>query len=114
MRFLKSFLYAFNGLKTCLISEKNFQIQFSIAILVGIAGFYFQISSIEWILILICMSMVLSLEMINSAIEKSIDFVSADYHDTIKKIKDIAAGAVLLASIISLIIGCIIFIPKLA
>lgn len=112
-RFLKSFLFAWQGLKKCLVQEKNFQILYLIALFVIAAGFYFSISTAEWIHILICVALVLSLEIINSVIEKLCDFVSPTIHPSIKTIKDMAAGAVLLASIISFIIGCIIFFPKI-
>lgn len=112
MRFLRSLLFAFTGIKNCLLTEKNFRIQFFIGVIVVVAGFYFQINNTEWIEILLCISLVLSLEMINSTIEGICDFISASHHESIKRIKDIAAGAVLISTIFSIIIGCIIFIPK--
>ena len=113
MRFLRSVSYAISGMKNCLLTEKNFRIQFLIGLIIILAGIYFQISKLEWVSILLCISLVLSLEMINSAIEGICNFISPSYHDSIKRIKDITAGAVLLASILSVIIGCIIFISKI-
>jgi diacylglycerol kinase len=113
MRFLKSFLFALNGLGEAIRHEKNFRIQFVIALLVIGAGFFFSISATEWMAILICIAMVLSFEIMNSAIEKLCDFVCPSINPTIKKIKDLSAGAVLLSAIISFIVGCIIFIPKI-
>ncbi|MDP4284830.1 MAG: diacylglycerol kinase family protein [Bacteroidota bacterium] len=113
MRVLKSFLVAFEGLKDCFLHEKNFQVQFTIAILVTAAGIYFSISSMEWIILLICFAVVLSFEIINSAIEKLCNMVCSDYNLSIKKIKDMSASAVLFSAIISFIIGCIIFLPKI-
>jgi diacylglycerol kinase len=78
-----------------------------------IAGFFFNLDQTEWILILICFAIVLSFEIINSAIEKLCDLVCPDFNLTIKKVKDMAASAVLLSAIISFIIGCIIFLPKI-
>lgn len=112
-RFLKSFSFALQGLQRCLAQEKNFRIQYFLALFVIAAGFYFSISSQEWISILICIALVLSLEIINSAIEKLADFACPSVNPAIKTIKDMAAGAVLLAAIISFIIGGIIFFPKL-
>lgn len=112
-RFLNSFVFAFRGMGHCLRHEKNFRIQFGAAIVVIACGIYFQISTMEWVSILICISMVLGLEMVNSTIEKIANFISPDYHPGIKIIKDLAAGAVLLVSIISAIIGLFIFLPKL-
>ena len=113
MRFLRSLKFAFSGIKSCLLTEKNFRIQFLIGLIAVVSGFYFQISNSEWIEILLCISLVLSLEMINSGIEGICNFISPSYHDSIKRIKDITAGAVLLASFVSLIIGFLIFFPKL-
>jgi diacylglycerol kinase len=113
MRVIKSFANAFRGLKDCLIHEKNFQIQYVIALLAVGAGIFFSLSATEWMIILICFSVVLSFEIINSAIEKLCDLVCADFNLTIKKVKDMAASAVLLSAIITFIIGCIIFLPKI-
>ncbi|HEY8658696.1 MAG TPA: diacylglycerol kinase family protein [Hanamia sp.] len=113
MRIIKSFLFAIHGLKDCFLHEKNFQVQFIIAILVSGAGIYFSISSMEWMIILICFAVVLSFEIINSAIEKLCNMVCPTFNLSIKKIKDMSASAILFSAIISLIIGCIIFIPKI-
>ena len=113
MRVLKSFLFALRGLKDCILHEKNFQIQFVIGLLAVVAGFIFSINSTEWIFILLCCSVVLGLEIVNSAIEKLCNLVCPTFNLTIKKVKDMSASAVLLAAILSVIIGCIIFIPKI-
>jgi diacylglycerol kinase len=113
MRVTESFVNAFHGLRDCVLHEKNFRIQYVIAILIVIAGIFFKLNAIEWILILICFATVLSFEIINSAIEKLCDLVCPDFNLTIKKVKDMAASAVLLSAIISFIIGCIIFLPKI-
>ncbi|MDE3183879.1 MAG: diacylglycerol kinase family protein [Bacteroidota bacterium] len=113
MRVIKSFGWAFNGLKDCILHEKNFRIQYILALLVVIAGIFFSLSPTEWMIILLSFAMVLSFEIINSAIEKLCDLVSPDFNLTIKKVKDMSASAVLLSAIISFIIGCIIFLPKI-
>lgn len=113
MRFLKSFVHAFHGLMDCLIREKNFQIQYVIALIVTGAGIYFSLNSTEWMVLLLCFALVLSFEIINSAIEKLCNLVCAEFNLTIKKVKDMSAAAVLLSAIITFIIGCIIFIPKI-
>lgn len=113
MRVLKSFLFALRGLKDCLLHEKNFRIQFVMALFIVAAGFFFSLSSMEWIVILICFAVVLSFEIINSAIEKLCDLVCPTFNLTIKKVKDMSASAVLFSAIISFIIGCIIFLPKI-
>ncbi|HSV10415.1 MAG TPA: diacylglycerol kinase family protein [Hanamia sp.] len=113
MRVTESFVNAFHGLRDCIFHEKNFRIQYVIAILIVITGIFFRLNATEWVLILICFAMVLSFEIINSAIEKLCDLVCPDFNLTIKKVKDMAASAVLLSAIISFIIGCIIFLPKI-
>lgn len=112
MRVIKSFGWALNGLKDCILHEKNFRIQYTIALLMVIAGIFFSISATEWVIILLCFAVVLGFEIINSAIEKLCDLVQPDFNLVIKKVKDMSASAVLLSAIISFIIGCIIFLPK--
>ena len=111
--FLSALKNALEGLAMFFRKEKNGQIQISIAVVVVIASAYFNINSAEWIAILGCIALVLSLEMLNSAIEKLADMVEPNYHLTIKAIKDISAGAVLWSTILSVIIGAIVFIPKI-
>jgi diacylglycerol kinase len=113
MRFLKSVIYAWQGIKYCFKSEKNFQIQSVVSLITLAAGFLFKINTSEWIAVLLCIALVQGLEMVNSAIEKLSNVVTESIHPIIKLVKDIAAGAVLFVSIISFIIGCIIFLPKI-
>jgi undecaprenol kinase len=110
---IKSFLYAWQGIKYCLNHEKNLRLEFFIAIIISSAGFYFHLSPQEWITVLLCQALVLSLEMMNTSIEKLSNMITQEIHPVIKQIKDMAAGAVLLSSIVSCIIGLIIFIPKI-
>lgn len=110
---LKAFINAFNGLRYFFLHERNGKIQSSVAVITILFTVYVGASSGEWVVILLCISIVLSLEMLNTAIEKLCDVVQEDYHPSIKIIKDVAASAVLWTSIMSAIIGAIIFIPKL-
>ncbi|MCB1158792.1 MAG: diacylglycerol kinase family protein [Leptospiraceae bacterium] len=109
---IESFKYAFNGLKILLKEEHNSRIHLFAATLAVFAGFIFKISTMEWIAIVFAIGFVFVLEIINSAIENVADFISPEKHDTIKKIKDLAAAAVLCAAISALIIGFLVFIPK--
>ena len=109
----KSFSNAFNGLWTFLLHDRNGKIHLTATIAVIILSFALNISLTEWIAVLLCIAIVMALEMINAAIEKLCDVVHKDFHPVIKMIKDISAGAVLWASIISAVIACIIFIPKI-
>lgn len=108
-----AFANAFNGLAYFIRHERNGRIQLGATILVLSAAAVLRASVTEWLVILLCVGAVLCLEMLNSAVEKLCDMVHKDYHPTIKIIKDVAAGAVLLASVISVIIACIIFLPKI-
>lgn len=110
---MQSFKYAFNGLRILLCEESNAWIHLCIAICVLATGFLFKISVNEWIAVVFCIGIVFVLELVNSAIENLADFVSKEYHDLIKKTKDLAAGAVLVGAIVSAIIGVIIFVPKI-
>ena len=76
-------------------------------------GFVFKISAGEWIAVIFCIGFVFALELINTSIENMADFVSQDYHNSIKKTKDLAAGAVLISAIAAVITGLIIFVPKI-
>jgi diacylglycerol kinase len=110
---LKSFQYAFDGLKIQIREEHNARIHVFVAICVLAAGFLLKIAMYEWIVVVLCIGFVFSLEIINSAIENMADFVSPEQHAMIKKIKDLAASAVLVGVIASVIIGLLIFIPKI-
>jgi diacylglycerol kinase len=110
---LKSFDFALEGILEFFLYERNARIQLVVAIVASILGVLFKISQSEWLMIIFSIALILSLEMINSAIEKLCDLVTKDFHPGIKRIKDISAGAVLLASVLSLIAGLIIFIPKI-
>ncbi|MEI8085710.1 MAG: diacylglycerol kinase family protein [Paludibacter sp.] len=109
---IKSFGYAGQGIRSVFQSELNMKIHLMVGILVIICGFIFNISLIEWMLCLLCFGLVIGMEMMNTAIEKLVDLVSPNHHPVAGKVKDIAAGAVLICAIISVIIGLIIFLPK--
>ena len=110
---LKSFKYAFNGLKLFFINDHNGRVHLFAAIVAVGLSFYLKLSPLEWIAILAVISAVIVAEIINSAIEKLADVISPDYHPKIKIVKDLAAAAVLVAAFLALAVGTIIFIPKL-
>ena len=111
--FFNAVLFALHGIKQFFSRDRNGKIQMVIGVTAIILGFTVSLTSFQWLLVLFCIGLVISLEMINSAIERYCDLVTTDFHPGIKTIKDVAAGAVLVASITSLIIGLIIFIPAL-
>jgi len=113
MRFLKSCNYALQGIWHCLLRERNFKIQSTIALVIFLSGIFFQIKIYEWLAILFCAALVLSLELINTAIERLADIVCPTIHPAIRKVKDVAAGAVFFAASASCISGLIIFLPKI-
>ena len=111
--FFNALLFALQGIKQFFSRDRSGQIQMVIGITAIILGFTVSLTPFQWLLVLFCIGLVISLEMINSAIERFCDLVTTEFHPGIKIIKDVAAGAVLVASITSLIIGLIIFIPAL-
>ncbi|MEO7048116.1 MAG: diacylglycerol kinase family protein [Ferruginibacter sp.] len=112
-KFIKSFTYALSGIKYCLLHEQNFKIQIVAAVIAIILAAILKCSLSEWFVILLCIGMVLALEMMNSALEKICNMQQTTFHPVIKIIKDTAAGAVLIMSLISGICGGIIFLPKI-
>lgn len=110
---LKSFRYAAQGFLFILRYEHNARIHLFISGLVLIMGFLLHIKRLEWVLVLLCMGLVLTAEMINTTIEKLSDIVSPEKNEQIRVIKDISAAVVLLSSFIAMIAGFIIFVPYL-
>lgn len=109
---LYSFYYAFRGIITAIKEERNMKIHVSIATLVVILGLLLTLSKIEWFSIIIIISLVISAEIFNTAIETVVNLVSPKYNEFAKKAKDLSAGAVFVLAICSVIIGLIIFMPK--
>jgi diacylglycerol kinase (ATP) len=110
---ISSFQYAFQGLLDLFQSQANARIHGIIAILVVSAGFIFQISRLEWISVICCIALVLSLEALNTAIEYLTNLVSPGYHPLAGKVKDVAAAAVLISAVAAVLVGLIIFLPKI-
>jgi undecaprenol kinase len=110
---LKSFSYAVNGIRTASLSERNMQIHIIISIIVIGCSFFFSISFIEWIVVILTIGGMISLELINTAIERVVDLITKEYHPLAEQAKDIAAGAVFIYAITAIIIGIIIFLPKI-
>lgn len=104
--------YALNGLKEAFTRERNFRIHLIIAFIVVCVSFYFKLRAQEWIVIMIAIFTVLIAELVNSIVERVIDYIKPDIHPEAKIIKDLAAAMVLIAALMSVILGLIIFIPK--
>ena len=112
-KFLLSFTYAIKGLKYAYRNEQNLAFDVGVSLLVVIAGFLFKVSISEWALLALTIGMVLSFELINTAVEAVVDLVTEEYHPLAKVAKDTSAAAVLVCAIASVVVGLIIFLPKL-
>ena len=110
---LRSFKYAFQGVADLVSSQPNMRIHLLAAVLVVAAGWFFSVSTTEWIILIIAISLVLMAEAFNTALEYLTDLVSPDHHPLAGKVKDVAAAAVLLMAIGAATVGLIIFLPKL-
>lgn len=110
---LIGFRFAWNGIKEVIRNERNFKIQLTCGFLVLAAGFFLKVDAVEWSIIILVIGLVLGMEMVNSAIERLLDYLAPDLHPAAGIIKDVAAGAVFIAAIASVVIACIIFFPKL-
>ena len=110
---LRSFRFAFNGIRLLIVKEHNAWIHCFAAVCVLIAGFVLGLSRMEWVAVCFAIGIVLSAEAVNSSIEALADVVSPEYNEAIKKTKDLAAGAVLILAIVAAVVGLLIFVPKL-
>lgn len=109
---IKSFPFAFAGIKSTLINEPNFRIQLGLAIFAIILGLVLHLAPTEWLILSISIFLVLILELINTTLENLVDIVSPQIQTKARIAKDVAAGGVLMSSILSVIVGLIIFLPK--
>jgi diacylglycerol kinase (ATP) len=110
---LKSIGFALKGAYKLVTTEHSVMVQSSMAVLLTIAGFYFKIDRYEWMIQIFAFGLVLSIEGLNTAVEKVADFIHPDYHERIGFIKDIAAGAVFFAAMTAIAIGSMIYIPRI-
>lgn len=110
---LKSFYYAFCGLKHVVVSQANFRFHLLAGFFVVLLAFYLKFSTTEWILLCFVISFVLITEIINSLIEELVDHLIHEHHEGAKVIKDIGAASVLISAIFSVIVGLLLFLPKI-
>jgi diacylglycerol kinase (ATP) len=110
---IKSFACAFAGIAAAFKTQTNVKMHFLAALVVVAVSLYFKINLTEWLFVISAIFLVLVSELFNTALEGLCDLYSSAYHPKIKFIKDVAAGAVLLAAIYALVVACIIFIPKI-
>jgi len=112
-KFFKSFSYALRGIGTVFKEEFNARVHLLAAMVVIVLGFVLKVSAWEWIILILVIGGVFTMELINTSIEKLADLYSTELNPKIKKIKDLSAGAVLVASITALLMGFIIILPKI-
>ncbi len=111
---IKSVSYSVIGAYKLVTSEHSIIVQFCIGLAVTAAGFYFHISGTEWMLQTLAIGMVMAIEGANTAVEKLCDFIHPDFNPKIGFIKDIASGAVFFAAVAAMVVGVIIYYPKVA
>ena len=113
VKFAKRFLNAFRGMYVFFMTTRHVFVHITAAVLVIILGFYFNVSNIEWMMLVFAIGFVLVSEIFNTAIEIDIDLTSPEYHPFARDTKDVAAAAVLLSVFVAVIIGLIIFLPNI-
>jgi len=109
----RAFGCAFQGIGHAFVEGRNFKIECVFGVAAIVLGFVFSISVPEWLAVIICIGLVLGAECANTALEALVDLVSPDYHELARVAKDCAAGAVLLFSIAALIVGIVLYAPRI-
>jgi diacylglycerol kinase len=112
-RQLTSFKYAFRGIYHAAANEANFRTQLAIVLITMLAGFYYRIQLVEWISLVVVCGMLLSAELINTAIEEFIDHLIHEHHEGARVIKDLSAGYVLTTALCALLVFLLVFVPKI-
>ena len=110
---LKSVKYASKGLVHLIRTENAIKTQIAISIIMTFAGFYFQLTTVEWLAQILCIGLIIVAEGINTAIEHIVDYIQPNFDKKIGLIKDIAAGAVMFAALTAIVVGLIIYTPKI-
>ena len=108
--FLNSFRYAFNGLLFAARSQRNMRVHLSVTVLVSYFGFFYRLTAVEWVALGGVITFVIVCEMINTAIENSVDLATREYDERAKAAKDVAAGAVLVASFLAVVVAAFLFL----
>ncbi len=111
--FIRSFLYAFQGLWVLLRTQRNAKVHLLAVLVVLVAGFWLRLGQSEWLAVTIISALVLALEAVNTAVEAVVDLASPEYHRLAKRAKDVAAGAVLIAALGALVVAALIVVPRL-
>ena len=110
---LRKFTFAWDGFKAAVRSEQSVRIQLAVSVAVVLAGALLGLTKLEWLFVITAIGVVISLELLNTAIEKMLDLLHPAKHDSVKFIKDVSAAAVLISSLAAVIVGLIIFFHHL-
>jgi diacylglycerol kinase len=113
VRLIKSFTYAFRGLFKAFREEQNLQVQSTVAVIMIVLGIIFKINPLEWCILLIVITLVILMELVNSAVERIADALKPRIHVYVKEMKDIMAAAVMFAALLAVAVGIIIFLPHI-
>jgi diacylglycerol kinase len=109
---IKSFSYAFDGIKHAFRNEPNFRVHIALALLVSIVAFFLKFSPVEWAILAVTIFLVISLEMVNTALEAVVDLVSPEIREMAKVAKDVTAGAVFFSALLAISVALLLFLPK--
>lgn len=109
----RAFSCAWAGIRYAFTSQRNLKIHLAFALTAVVLGFALNISEAGWLAVVLCIALVMCLEIVNTAIESVVDLVSPEWHILAKRAKDCAAGAVYLAAFASVVVACIVFLPRL-
>jgi diacylglycerol kinase (ATP) len=112
-KLIRSFGYAFKGVAYAAVTQLNFRVHLVAALLAVLLGYLLHISTGEWQWVALCVALVMTAELFNSAVEMLTDLVSPEYNEKAGRVKDVSAGAVVITAIFALVTGVIIFLPKL-
>lgn len=112
-KFAKSFSHAANGIRQVYRSERNFRIESVLGVFVLLLSFLLPLSRAEWITVLLTIGLVLSFEILNTAVEYTMDMLQPEFHKQVKIIKDLSAAAVLTVSVFAWLVGLVIFVPHI-
>ncbi|MBC7456662.1 MAG: diacylglycerol kinase family protein [Bdellovibrionaceae bacterium] len=112
-KLIQSFSDAYCGLKVSLKEEQNLRIELGLAFLAILLGIYFHLLALEWIVLWLTIALIIGSELINTALEKTVDLASPEIHPLAKKAKDAAAAAVFIFSIMAVLVGLFLFLPKI-
>ncbi len=113
IRLLKSFSFAITGIKTAIWSERNMRIHLVISTFVIACSFFFSLTQAEWIFVILAIGGMISLELVNTALERVVNLITEEFHPLAKQAKDIAAGAVFVYAVMAVVIGILIFLPRI-